>query len=277
MTVLTGNRLNDGVSKSFVGGRSCDTSIGGQIVSLSCCTRMSLSVYFGAACKGGGAGVGNSLLIVSSTDSISDGIAGVGLSSGQIVSISCRTRVSLSVYFGAACKGGGAGVGNSLLIVSSTDSISDGIAGIGRSSGQIVSISCRTRMSLSVYFGAACNGGAGVGNCLLIVSSADSISGGIAGIGPSSDTWAVTCIGPLSVLIRGRISGSQCLSHIRQLSTISITDIFQDINDLVNRRSKERLIQIMLNGDQRLENQQNVRIFESVHCYVLATGCMKWP
>ena len=56
-----------------------------------------------------------------------------------------------------------------------------------------------------------------------------------------------------------------------------ITDIFQDINDLVNRRSKERLIQIMLNGDQRLENQQNLRIFESVHCYVLATGRMKWP
>ena len=227
MTVLTGNRLNDGVSKSFVGGRSCATSIGGQIVSLSCCTRMSLSVYFGAACKGGGAGVGNSLLIVSSTESISDGIAGVGLFSGQIVSISCRTRVSLSVYFGAAYKGGGAGVGNSLLIVSSTDSISDGIAGIVRSSGQIVSISCRTRMSLSVYFGAACKGGgAGIGNSLVIVSSTDSISGGIAGIGPSSDTRAVTCIGPLSVLIRGRISGSQCLSHIRQLSAISINGVF---------------------------------------------------
>ena len=139
MTVLTGNRLNDGVSKSFIGGRSCATSIGGQIVSLSCCTRMSLSVYFG-----------------------------VGLSSGQIVSISFRTRVSLSVYFGAACKGGGAGVGNSLLIMSSMDSISDGIAGVGLSSGQLVSISCRTRMSLSVYFGAASNGGgAGVGNSLL--------------------------------------------------------------------------------------------------------------
>ena len=55
-----------------------------------------------------------------------------------------------------------------------------------------------------------------------------------------------------------------------------ITYFFQDINDLVNRRSKERLIQIMLNGDQRLENQQNLRIFESVHCYVLATGRMKW-
>ena len=56
-----------------------------------------------------------------------------------------------------------------------------------------------------------------------------------------------------------------------------ITDIFQEINELVNRRSKERLIQIMLNGDHRLENQQNLRIFESVHCYVLATGRMKWP
>ena len=92
-------------------------------------------------------------------------------------------------YFGAACKGGGAGVGNSLLIVSSTDSISDGIAGIGRSSGQILSINCRTRMSLSVSIGSACRGGgAGVGNSLLIVSSADSISGGIAGVAPSSDT-----------------------------------------------------------------------------------------
>ena len=52
-----------------------------------------------------------------------------------------------------------------------------------------------------------------------------------------------------------------------------ITYIFQDINNLVYRRSKERLIQIMLNGDQRLENQQNLKIFESVHC----TGRMKWP
>ena len=56
-----------------------------------------------------------------------------------------------------------------------------------------------------------------------------------------------------------------------------ITDIFQDINDLVYRRSKERLIKIMLNGDQKLENQQNLKIFESVLCYVLATGRMKWP
>ena len=56
-----------------------------------------------------------------------------------------------------------------------------------------------------------------------------------------------------------------------------LTDIFQDINELVNRRSKERLIQIMLNGDLRLNKQQNLRIFESVHCYVLATGRMKWP
>ena len=56
-----------------------------------------------------------------------------------------------------------------------------------------------------------------------------------------------------------------------------ITDTFQDINDLVNRRSKERLIQIMLNGDQRQENQQNFKIFQSVHCYVLATGRMEWP
>ena len=117
VTVPTGNRLNDGVSKSFVGGRSCATSIGGQIVSISCRTRMSLSVYFGAACKGGGAGVGNSLQIISSTDSISEGIAGIGI---------------------------------------------------------------------------------------------------------SSDTWPVICTGPLSMPIRGRISGSQCLSHIRQLSTISI-------------------------------------------------------
>ena len=54
-----------------------------------------------------------------------------------------------------------------------------------------------------------------------------------------------------------------------------ITEIFQDINDLVNIRSKERLIQIMLNGDQRLENQPNLKLF--VHCYVLATGRMKWP
>ena len=93
MTVLTGNRMNDGVSKSFIGGRSCATSIGGQIVSLSCCNRMSLSVYFG--------GIGKSLLIVSSTDSISDGIAGVGLYSGQIVSISCRTKsVSVGVFRG---------------------------------------------------------------------------------------------------------------------------------------------------------------------------------
>ena len=114
------NRLNDGVSKSFVGGRSCATSIGVQIVSISCRTRMSLSAYFGAACKGGGAGVGNSLLIISSTDSISEGIAGIGL---------------------------------------------------------------------------------------------------------SSDTWPVLCTGPLSVPIRGRISGSQCLSHIRQLSTISIIGV----------------------------------------------------
>ena len=37
------------------------------------------------------------------------------------------------------------------------------------------------------------------------------------------------------------------------------------------------LIKIMLNGDQRLENQQNLRLIESVHCYVLATGRMKWP
>ena len=29
-----------------------------------------------------------------------------------------------------------------------------------------------------------------------------------------------------------------------------ITDIFPDINALANRRSKERLIQILLNGDQ---------------------------
>ena len=117
-------------------------------------------------------------------------------------------------------------MGNSLPIVSSTDSISDGIAGVGLS-GQIVSISCRTRVSLSVYVGAACKGrGAGVGNSLLIVSSANSISGGIAGIGPSSDTRAVTCIRPLFVLIRCRISGSQCLSHIRQLSTISIIGVF---------------------------------------------------
>ena len=56
-----------------------------------------------------------------------------------------------------------------------------------------------------------------------------------------------------------------------------LTDIFQDINELVNRRSKERLIQIMLNGNLRLDKQQNLRIFESVHCYVLATGRMKWP
>ena len=40
-----------------------------------------------------------------------------------------------------------------------------------------------------------------------------------------------------------------------------LTYIFQNIHDLVNRRSKERLIQIMLNADQRLENQQNLRIF----------------
>ena len=51
VTVPTGNRLSDDVSKSFVGGRSCATSIGGQIVSISCRTRMSLSECFGAACK----------------------------------------------------------------------------------------------------------------------------------------------------------------------------------------------------------------------------------
>ena len=37
VTVSTGNQLSDSVSKSFVGGRSCATSIGGQIVSISCC------------------------------------------------------------------------------------------------------------------------------------------------------------------------------------------------------------------------------------------------
>ena len=66
-------------------------------------------------------------------------------------------------------------------------------------------------------------------------------------------------------------------SNLLRLVDPIITDIFQDINELVNRRSKERLIHIMLNGDHRLENQPNLRIFESVHCYVLATGRMKWP
>ena len=60
-------------------------------------------------------------------------------------------------------------------------------------------------------------------------------------------------------------------------SVDSIITNINNINNLINRRSKERLIQIMLNGDQRLEHQQNLRIFESVHCYVSATGRMKWP
>ena len=47
VTVSTGNQLSDGVFKLFVGGRSCATSIGGQIVSISCCIRMSLSECFG--------------------------------------------------------------------------------------------------------------------------------------------------------------------------------------------------------------------------------------
>ena len=75
VTVSTGNQLSDGVSKSFVEGRSCATSIGGQIVSINCCMRMSLSEFVGAACKGGGASVGNSLLIMSSTDSVFEELA----------------------------------------------------------------------------------------------------------------------------------------------------------------------------------------------------------
>ena len=81
VTVSTGNQLSNGVSKSFVEDRSCATTVGGQIVSISCCMRRSLSECFGDACKGGGAGVGNSLLIMSSTDSVSEEIAGVGPSS----------------------------------------------------------------------------------------------------------------------------------------------------------------------------------------------------
>ena len=72
MTVPTGNRLNNGVSKSFVRGRSCATGIGGQIIYISCRTRMSLSVSFGAACKDGVAGLSNSLLIISAPITPSD-------------------------------------------------------------------------------------------------------------------------------------------------------------------------------------------------------------
>ena len=41
------------------------------------------------------------------------------------------------------------------------------------------------------------------------------------------------------------------------------------------RKSKGRLIQILLNGDQRLENQQNLKLFESVQSYVITTRRMK--
>ena len=78
LTVPTGSQFSNNVSKSVIGDRSCATGVGGRIASISCWIRRSRSGRIGTACSGGGAGVGNSLLMMSSTVSFSGDTAGVG-------------------------------------------------------------------------------------------------------------------------------------------------------------------------------------------------------
>ena len=60
VTVPTGSQFSNNVSKSVVRDRSCATGVGGRIASISCWIRRSRSERIGTACRGGGAGVGNS-------------------------------------------------------------------------------------------------------------------------------------------------------------------------------------------------------------------------
>ena len=79
VTVPTGSQFNNNVSKSIAADRSCATGIDGHIASVSCWMRRSRSEGIGTACGGGGAGVGNSFLMMSST--VSGDVAGAGSTS----------------------------------------------------------------------------------------------------------------------------------------------------------------------------------------------------
>ena len=81
VTVPTGSQFSNKVSKSPAGDHSCATGVGGHITSISCWMRRSRSERIGTACRGGGAGVGNSFLIMSTTVSVSGDTAGVGSTS----------------------------------------------------------------------------------------------------------------------------------------------------------------------------------------------------
>ena len=76
VTVPTGSQFCNNVA---AGDCSCATGVGGHIASVSCWMRRSRSDRIGTACRGRGAGVGNSFLMMSSTVSVSGDTVGVGL------------------------------------------------------------------------------------------------------------------------------------------------------------------------------------------------------
>ena len=81
VTVRTGSQFSNNVSKLLAGDRSCATGVGGHIAFISCWMRRSRSERIGAACRGCGAGVGNSFLMMSTTVFVSGDTAGVGSTS----------------------------------------------------------------------------------------------------------------------------------------------------------------------------------------------------
>ena len=59
-----------------------------------------------------------------------------------------------------------------------------------------------------------------------------------------------------------------------QSVALILEDIIPDIYSLINRRSKEQLIKILLNGDPRLSVGQNQELITFVQNYIIATDRM---
>ena len=56
-----------------------------------------------------------------------------------------------------------------------------------------------------------------------------------------------------------------------------IVDIMPDINQTLNRRAKESLIRMLLNGDSRLNLETNRKLFTHVQAFIEETGRMRIP
>ena len=56
---------------------------------------------------------------------------------------------------------------------------------------------------------------------------------------------------------------------------IIVADIFPNVHHIQLKRSKDALIQIMINGDSRLEVDRNYELFDVVHDFIMSTGRME--